>query len=140
MSIGAMLTGFSKPRGQSRQRCTSQGLCRTMFVVRSRGQFRDICRRYLTLKDHFRQNLARPRTLCNSPARVSVYQSRYSMITISPTQIQCIHLQHLGPSRQTAVHDRPWVGSMLALLSSRRFRARKLVTGFSLGGEVVRLL
>jgi hypothetical protein len=140
VSIGAMLTGFFKPRGQSRQRCTSLGLCRTIFVVRSRGQFRDICRRYLTLKDQFRQDLARSRTLCDSPARVSVRQSRYSMTTVSLTQIQCIHLQHLGPSRQTAVHDRPWVGSMPALLSSRRFRARIPVIGFSLGGEVVRLL
>jgi hypothetical protein len=138
--IGAMMTGFFRPRGQSRQRCTSLSLCRTVFVVRSRGQFRDICRRYLTLQNQFRQDLARPRTLCDSPARVSACQSRYSMTAISLTQIRCIHLQHLGPSRRMADPDQPWVGNMLALLSSRRFRARKLVIGFSLGGEVVRLL
>jgi hypothetical protein len=62
------------------------------------------------------------------------------MTTVLLTQIQCTRLQRLGPSRQTAVHDRPWVGSMLALLSSRRFRARKLVTGFSLDDGVVRSL
>jgi hypothetical protein len=133
-----MMTGFFS--GQSRQRCTSLGLCRTMFVVRSRGQFRNICRRYLTLKDHFRQNLARPRTLCDSPTRVSIGQSHYSMIMITLTQIQCIRLQHLEPFQRTADPDQPWVGNMLALLSSPRFRARKLVTGFSLGDGVVRSL
>jgi hypothetical protein len=62
------------------------------------------------------------------------------MTTISLTQIQCIRLQHLEPFQRTADPDQPWEGNMLALLSSRRFRARKLVIGFSLGGEVVRSL
>jgi len=109
-------------------------------VVKLRGQFRDIGRGYLALQDQFRQDLARSRTLCDSPTRVSICQSRYMVVVISLTQIRYTRLRHLEPFRRMVDHDLPWAGNMLARLSSRHFQARILVIGSSLGDEVARLL